>query len=74
MKDKILYLVLGILIGAVITSGVFLIFSKNSKPEMPENFQGGQMIERGENKDFDPTNTVKPQDESIESNIVENNV
>lgn len=29
MKDKILYLILGILIGAVITAGSFLAFSKH---------------------------------------------
>lgn len=34
MKDKILYLILGILIGAVITAGCFLVFSKNARPEM----------------------------------------
>lgn len=34
MKDKILYLILGILIGAVITAGCFLVFSKNQAPSM----------------------------------------
>lgn len=34
MKDKILYLILGILIGAVITAGCFLVFSKNQAPQM----------------------------------------
>ena len=34
MKDKILYLILGILIGAVITAGCFLVFSKNTQPDM----------------------------------------
>lgn len=34
MKDKILYLILGILIGAVITAGCFLVFSKNARPQM----------------------------------------
>lgn len=34
MKDKILYLILGILIGAVITAGCFLIFSRNRAPQI----------------------------------------
>lgn len=34
MKEKIMYLILGILIGAVITAGCFLIFSKNNNQEM----------------------------------------
>lgn len=34
MKNKILYLILGILIGAVITAGCFLVFSKNQAPNM----------------------------------------
>lgn len=34
MKDKMLYLILGILIGAVITAGCFLVFSKSVRPEM----------------------------------------
>lgn len=29
MKEKIMYLILGILIGAVITAGAFLVFSKD---------------------------------------------
>lgn len=33
MKDKILMLVIGILIGAIIASGCFLIFGKNNNPE-----------------------------------------
>lgn len=44
MKDKILYLILGILIGAVITAGCFLVFSKNGKGEMEK---GGPRNEIG---------------------------
>lgn len=32
MKEKITYLILGILIGAVITSGCFLVFAKGRGP------------------------------------------
>ena len=38
MKDKILYLILGMLIGAIITAGCFLILKKNSKSD----FKGGE--------------------------------
>lgn len=45
MKEKIMYLILGILIGAVITAGCFLLFTKNNKPDM-----NGKM---GERPDFE---------------------
>lgn len=52
MKDKILYLVLGILIGAIITAGSFMLFSNNDKGrggpggEMPSgNFVKGDRPE-----------------------------
>lgn len=38
MKEKIMYLILGILIGAVITAGCFLVFSKSRQPQI----NGGQ--------------------------------
>lgn len=45
MKEKIMYLILGILIGAVITAGCFLLFAKNGRQEM-----NGRM---GERPDFE---------------------
>ena len=39
MKDKILMLIIGALIGAVITAGCFLIFNKNTSSS--NNMQGG---------------------------------
>lgn len=58
MKDKILYLILGILIGAVITAGAFSIFQKNAKSQMPEDFKNMNFKrERPENGDFE--NMVK---------------
>lgn len=39
MKDKILMLIIGILIGAIITAGGFLVFGKN-------NDKNNKMIER----------------------------
>ena len=41
MKEKIMYLILGILIGAVITAGCFLVFAKGAKQPMD-----GKMGER----------------------------
>lgn len=43
MKDKILMLIIGILIGAVITAGCFLVFTKNSTGTN----QNGNMPEMG---------------------------
>lgn len=54
MKDKMLYLILGILIGAVITTGVFLVFQKNAKPQMRGDFENMNFNgERPENGDFE---------------------
>lgn len=60
MKEKVMYLILGILIGAVITAGCFLVFSKNKGPEgrngempnfsdMSEEEREEMMKNRGEN-------------------------
>ena len=55
MKEKILYLVLGILIGAVITAGCFLVLKKNSKPDFkPGDFDG--KFDKEMMQDFDPEN------------------
>ncbi len=50
MKNKIIYLIIGILIGAIITTAGFLIYnktiSKNSNtPEMMQRDKNGQMGE-----------------------------
>lgn len=47
MKDKILTLIIGILIGAIVTAGIFLIINKineNNMPKRPDmsNFGGMQ--------------------------------
>jgi len=49
MKDKILFLIIGMLLGAMITTGVFMIINKNKTPSFPNqgNFQRG---------DFSPEN------------------
>lgn len=59
MKDKILYLVLGILIGAVITAGCFLVFSKSN--------DGATMVRGGGG---DMQNMVRPDNANFDSNTV----
>lgn len=48
MKEKILYLIIGILIGAIITTGVFLLIDKNKKPTR------GQFQTNGQGMNFNP--------------------
>ncbi len=58
MKKTILTLIIGILIGAIITTGVFLIIDKNKTDDTPEGkgemMQGGERP-NGEDGDFDPS-------------------
>jgi len=39
MKDKILMLIVGILIGAIITTGIFLVINKNQKNQQQQDQQ-----------------------------------
>lgn len=48
MKDKALFLIIGILLGAIITAGVFMLTSKNNTSD--DRFQ------RGDRGDFDMNN------------------
>ena len=48
MKDKILYLIMGIIIGAIIVTGIFMIVGKNT----PNNNQPN----RENFRNFDPEN------------------
>ena len=45
MKDKIIYFIIGVLVGAIITTGCFLIFGKNNKKieDRPDRGQMQQM-------------------------------
>ena len=48
MKNKIMFLIIGILIGAIITTGGFLIYNKSlsnneAQPEMMQMNENGQM-------------------------------
>ena len=84
MKEKVLYLILGILIGSVITAGCFLVFSKNQQPGMmrgepPEGFEN--MVQDGrfdgnfvppemENGKFNPKD-MEERDSSSENKVAE---
>lgn len=72
MKDKILMLIIGILLGAVITAGCFLIFSPkennpnkdmNNRPEMG-NFVPGEKQQR--KSDGMSNSANQPADETTE--------
>ena len=43
MKDKIMYLVIGALVGAIITAGCFMIFNKNNSNSTQGGFDKSQM-------------------------------
>lgn len=70
MKDKLLYLIFGILIGTVITAGIFLVFSKNFRPDMDR--QRPDMEQMEDMKRPEDENIV-PQDRVEETNITETN-
>ena len=77
MKDKLLYLILGILIGAVITAGIFLVFSKNSRPDMdrqrPDMDRQRPDMEQMEDMKRPEDENIVPQDRVEETNITETN-
>jgi len=63
MKDKMLFLIIGILIGAIITTGIFMIKDKNTKPNEPnrENIRSFDIDNLPE--EFNPNNI--PEKEQI---------
>ena len=56
MKEKIITLIIGILIGAVITAGVFLIVKPGSSRKTPDFSQFSKNGERPNMENFDPSN------------------
>lgn len=60
MKDKILMLVIGILIGAIITAGVFLIVNKTNEGTTDVNSGRGMQMQG----DFDANNIPEDFDSS----------
>lgn len=87
MKEKIMYLILGILIGAVITAGCFLVFSKDKGPggrngerpdfsDMSDEEREEMMKNRRENGDFERPDKPNGENnneipEDISSDVVE---
>lgn len=73
MKDKIIYLVLGILIGSVITAGCFMLFSKNGRNIGKEGMGGtppsGNFTQGEMPKDREGTN----KENMLSSNTTQNN-
>ena len=74
MKDKILMLIIGILLGAVIASGCFLLFENSNsnregfegRPDMNQNMEDGGM-KRGE-EGVQPPETENIITENVTSN------
>jgi len=64
MKDKILTLIIGILIGAIIATSGFLIYTKTHKSDTNMGPNQGQMMEKPEN--FGGENGQKPDGEPPE--------
>lgn len=77
MKKQILTLIIGILIGAIITAGVFLIFQKNSGDITQGGGMGiGNMTEMGDppdgNMTMDGTRPELPNSDSNDSSTSTN--
>ena len=51
MKNKILILIIGILIGAIVTTSAFLIYNKT----LAKNSNGQEMIQMNENRKSGPS-------------------
>ena len=68
MKEKIKYLVLGILIGAVITAGVFSMLKKDSRHRERPNFDRSNMSQFDDSKrpQFDESNMPSDLKEKLE--------
>ena len=60
MKDKILILIIGILIGAILTTGGFIIYTKVNNNKIKSNMNyGPRMMQNGERPEM-PGNGEKP--------------
>ena len=77
MKDKVLVFIIGILIGAIVTAGCFLIFYKKDIPSNSTN------VNRPEMESFEPGNKLdrkmqqnerKNKRNRTENNKTENNL
>ena len=71
MKNQITTLIIGILIGAIIATGVFLVLKDDNKSKMPNMGERGQISERKRNNSNSNSNnsdTSKPSTENTEEN------
>lgn len=64
MKEKILYLVIGILIGAIVVTTVFIIYDKmtDENDKMPNMGEMVNIYQDGNNKDLKRPDDKMPQD------------
>ena len=65
MKKQILTLIIGILIGAIITTGVFLVLKKNDRPSMDFDRSNFPMRQRNTSEEN------SEQEKTIEENVQE---
>ena len=77
MKKEILMFIIGVLVGAVVTTEVFLIIRGNGRPNMPEFDKSGfpsRIGENGEEREFDKSKFDRKDFEKNDDNsIVESN-
>ena len=73
MKNQITTLIIGILIGAVISTGIFLVLKDKDKNKMPNMGERGQISEKrrdfnnsNSNNNNRPDNNNKPSTENTE--------
>lgn len=59
MKKEILMLIIGILIGAIIATGVFLVLKGNTNNGMPEGMGRGDFQNDGEMPNMDDNTTSR---------------
>lgn len=66
MKDKIMYFIIGALIGAIIATACFMILGKNTKGDMPERPDQIQMNGNRTGRPGTDGNMVMPEANTLE--------
>ncbi len=73
MKEKILYLIVGILIGAIITAACFLLLEKNKQSNMSERMPDFEQMDKGgRRQNFDNMNNGERPE--LPEDLNENNI
>jgi len=73
MKEKILYLIVGILIGAIITAACFLVVEKNKQSNMSEGMPDFEQMDKGgRRQNFDNMNNGERPE--LPEDLDENNI